>query len=137
MLHFRISDILTAADWEPFHALLHERKQTVRSLHAWLIGRGYACSTNAVWNYRRAVRNTAIPTANPSLSCGTDAAARKRIANILPRLHGRELAYLAVLAEFIDRASANAMSNRQHPHGGELEHHGRRSARLPGRAVAA
>ena len=78
-----------------------------------------------------------LPWLTRSMAGLSDASARTRIAKILPRLRGRELIYLASQAEFMVRVLVNQMSNCHLPQGGELERHGRRSARLPGRRVAA
>lgn len=132
MRHFKVNEILTAADRERFHALLDDPRQTLNTLHTWMIGQGYNVCRGAVGNYRRAVRQNMLAGLNRTMAGCSDGACRKRIMYILPKLHGRDLAHLAVLAESMGLSPDKGTIHR--PQGGEPERHGRRSACLPGRS---
>ena len=137
MRHFRVLDILTAADRQRFHAMLDDPAWTINAAHAWMTRQGYRVSRGAAANYMRSIRRGALAELSRSMAGLSDASARTRIARILPRLRGRELIYLASQAEFMVRVLENQTSNCHLPQGGDPERHGRRSDRLPGRPVAA
>lgn len=99
---FRVVKLLSAEHWKPFHALLADRRMTVDGARAWLLERGYVLSRSAVWNYIDYQRGgkPAVRVRRLFGSC-TDAELRRKVADWLPRLHGRELSSLAMFAAFM------------------------------------
>ena len=132
MRHFKVNDILTAADREPFHALLDDPKQTLDTLHAWMIGRGYKVCRGAVFHYRRAVRENVLAHLNGTMAGCSDGSARKRITASLAKIHGRDLAILAGMVELMRLSAGNGMGNRQRPKAASLSATDGSSARSPG-----
>ena len=67
VIRYKVEQILSPEHWAEYQRLLKDRRSTVRSLHAWLQGRGYSIGHMAVARHRRrfdadveSVRRTAM-----------------------------------------------------------------------------
>jgi hypothetical protein len=67
IIRFKVERLLSPEHWAEYRELLKDRRSTVRSLHAWIIARGYKIGPAAVARHRRrfdgdfeSVRRTAL-----------------------------------------------------------------------------
>lgn len=100
--------ILKDEDWDAFHALASDVRQTTDDLWGWLLSRGYVISRSAVWRYVAACRDRAMFPARSTLGCRSDSALRRKLTAWIQTLQGAELAMVGVMAAFLVDAGERA-----------------------------
>ncbi|MBA2708147.1 MAG: hypothetical protein H0U59_10125 [Gemmatimonadaceae bacterium] len=88
-------------DWEPFHALILDRRTTTDDAHEWLKGRGYGISRSAVGNYINAARKGSLFKLRLQIGAGGDDDVRQKLTKIAERLDGAELLSVALYASYL------------------------------------